>query len=161
MKKFIFRFILIAIATYAGTSLLAPLRIMGWDIDLGLLAVVLVGLGTSGPGTILWGSFSGFLMDCLNPQWMGAGMVARATAALFISLMRGKLNINHPFFVGFVVFVAEFIDRAIYLSLSSYHVAILYGLWRFVLPSALYNAIFAVLVLQIFKIRKLFAPRFL
>ena len=47
MKKFIFRFILIVIATYAGTSLLAPLRIMGWDIDLGLLAVVLVGLGTS------------------------------------------------------------------------------------------------------------------
>ena len=155
--KFIYRFILITIATYAGRTLLAPLTIFGWDIDIGILAVVLIGLSVSGEGTILWGAYSGFIIDCLNPQWMGAGIGARATAALFISAMRGKLNIDHPVLIGFVIFVASLIDRFIYLSLSSYNVQIFYALWRFIIPSALYNAIFAVVIIEIYRIIRLFA----
>ncbi len=64
---FLIRFIFIAISTYAGTSLLAPIRIYGCDIDIGLLALVLVGTYASRKSTIIWGAFSGFLIDCLNP----------------------------------------------------------------------------------------------
>ena len=156
---FITRFILIVIATYAGTSLLAPLRILGWDIDIGLIALVLVGSYSSRRGTILWGAFSGFLLDCLNPQWMGAGVVSRSTAAFFLAIMREKLNIEHTFLDGVVIFVAGIIDRAIYLGLTQYREQFLYGLGRYIIPSSFYTAVFAMVLIYIYRLRKIFSPR--
>ncbi|RKZ33545.1 hypothetical protein DRQ33_04085 [bacterium] len=157
--KFITRLILLIIATYAGTTLLAPISILGWDIDLGLLTLVLVSGYVSGNATVGWGAFSGFLLDCLNPQWMGAGLVSRATTALFLSAMREKLNIEHPFMDGAVIFIAGLLDRAIYLALTRYRTNFIYALWRYIFPSALYTAIFAVILIILYRFRKFFKPR--
>ena len=159
MIVFIYRFLLISIATYAGTSLLAPMRILGWDIDIGILALVLISTYAGRNSTVGWGMFSGFLLDCLNPQWMGAGIVARSTSAMFVSSMREKLNIEHAFLDGAVVFIAGFIDRAIYLGLSQYRENFFYGIFRFVIPSALYTAIFAIMLIFIYRIKRIINPR--
>ena len=156
---FITRLILVVAATYAGTTLLAPLSVFGWDIDLGLLALVLVSGYASPRATVGWGAFSGFLLDSLNPQWMGAGIVARATAAFFLSAMREKLNIEHPFLDGVVIFLAGIIDRSIYLVLTSYRANFFYGLWRYIIPSALYTAVFAVVLIILYRLRHILKPR--
>ncbi len=156
---FITRFILVVVATYAGTTLLAPISIFGWDIDLGLLALVLISGYASSRATVGWGAFSGFLIDCLNPDWMGAGLVARATAAFFLASMREKLNIEHPFLDGAVIFVAGVIDRTIYIALTQYRGNLFYMLWRFIIPSALYTALFAVMLIIVYRLRSIIRPR--
>jgi rod shape-determining protein MreD len=157
MPTFLLRFILVVATTFAGTSLLAPLRIYGCDLDLELLILVLISKYCPPSSTVGWSAFSGFLLDCLNPQWMGIGTGARATAGFFLTSMREKLNIDHPFLDGAVVFVACFIDRAIYLSLSEHKGQFFYGLIRYAAPSALYNALFAVVVILLYRFRKNFA----
>ena len=156
---FITRFILIVLATYAGTTLLAPLSVLGWDIDLGLLALVLISGYASPRATVGWGAFSGFLLDCLNPGWMGAGIVARSTAGFFLSSMREKLNIEHPFLDGLVIFAAGVIDRSIYIVLTKYWVNFIFMLWRYIIPSALYTAVFAVIIIILYRMRSLLKPR--
>jgi len=147
------------VATYAGTTLLAPISILGWDIDIGLLALVLIGSYSNGRTTVGWGAYSGFLIDCLDPRWMGAGIVARATTALFLSTMHEKLNIEHPFLDGAVIFLAGIIDRSIYLVLTRYRVNFLYTLWRYIIPASAYTAIFAIVLIIIYRFRHLLKPR--
>ena len=156
---FISRLILLIVATYAGTSLLAPLRILGWDLDVGLLALVLIGTHSRKGSLVAWGAFSGLLMDCLNPQWMGAGIVARATAAMFLSSMREKLNIEHSFIDGIVIFIAGIIDRGIFLGLTQYREHLFYGFFRFVVPSAFYTALFAIILILLYRFRNFIKPR--
>jgi len=157
--KFITRFIFLTIATYAGTTLLAPISVFGWNIDIGLLALVLISSYSNGGTTVAWGAYSGFLIDCLNPQWMGAGIVGRTTAALFLSAMHERSNIEHPFLDGIVILFAGIIDSSIYLALTQYRVSFLYGLWRYIIPSSIYTAIFAIVLVIIYRVRHLIKPR--
>jgi len=90
---------------------------------------------------------------------MGAGMTARATAAMFLSSMREKLNIDHPFLDGAVIFVAGLVDRVIYLGLTQYRGNFFYGLIRYILPSALYTAVFAIILIFIYNLRRFLKPR--
>ncbi len=159
MVAFFYRFLVVVLGTYAGSSLLAPLRLLGWDIDLGLLALFLVSVHTSRAATIAWGAFSGFLIDCLNPQWMGAGIASRATVALFVGSMREKLNIEHTFLDGVAIFVAGIIDRTLYLALTQYRKHFFFALWRYILPSAAYTALVGVVIILLYRLREVLKPR--
>ena len=156
---FITRFVFIVVSAYAGTSLLAFAKIAGCDIDVGLLALVVLSTIAKPSSTVGWGAFSGFLVDCLSPEWMGAGIAARATATMFLASMREKLNIYNPVWDGVVIFAAGVIDRAMFLGFTQYRADFLFALVRYVVPSALYTALVAVIVIFLFNVRHFITPK--
>ena len=66
---------------------------------------------------------------------------------------------RHIFLDGGVIFIAGLIDRCIYIGLTQYREQFFYGLWRFIIPSSIYTAIIAIILIILYRIRGILRPR--
>lgn len=149
MIKHIGIFVLVSVATYAGSTVFHPLAIAGCEIDFGILAMAIVIANYRPNIALLWGFYSGILIDSFNPDYMGAGTLSRSLATATLCFLHNKLNIEHPFWYGTIIFVASLIDKTIYAIALGWNERFFFSFLRFFLPSATYNATVAVLIILI------------
>lgn len=149
MVKHIGTFLLISVATYAGSTVLQPIAIAGCEPDIGILAMALIVSIYKPTTAILWGFYSGLLIDCLNPDFMGAGTSSRSITTAIMCLLHNKLNVDHPIWYGIIIFLVSVVDKTIYAIAIGWRERFFHSLIRFFVPSAIYNAILAMLIISI------------
>lgn len=140
-------------------SLASPIPGLSWDIDLVLLALVILSSRTGRGEAILWAALAGLALDCFDIPAMGGHIVAKSTAILILGLVHDSMNLEQPALLAATVFVLAIADRLIFRLFSPYGATFIWNFLRFDLPSALLTALVGWVILMLAIRLGIFRPR--
>jgi|GEM_PF-2701456 cell shape-determining protein MreD len=134
--RFLYLFILVFFAGFVQASF--GLNIYIFRLDILLLLVAYASRYIELEETIIMGAISGLLMDVFEPQFLGAGIIARASSAYFFAIFYHLLLIEKPLQSGLGISAGSLISSIIYTLLTPYRSNFPYILFARIIPQAIF-----------------------
>jgi rod shape-determining protein MreD len=143
--------ILIALYLAIGLqiSISAPIRSLPWDIDIVLLAIILIASFTSRGEGVFWALIAGVLLDAFDPSSMGGHIVAKSSAVFLFIILNSAMNLHQPSLLALALFLLSILDRLIFRLFTPFIGSYGFAFLHFDLPSAVLTTIVGFVVLWI------------
>ncbi|HAW60303.1 MAG TPA: rod shape-determining protein MreD [Actinobacteria bacterium] len=149
MRFTIFGFFVLLLSFILQTTLVPHLKIFGAQPDLILVVVAVYAFIHGSAGGSIGGFFGGLLQDMVLIRNMGFNALCKTIVGYLAGLVERTVFAESILLPMVAIFIASLIHETIYLSFSIFlgeAISLDLSLWRIVIPSAIYNAILALLI---------------
>lgn len=142
-------FLITAVALVLQATIFDFIRIFGVKPDLVLLLVIFYGFIHGSKEGAYFGFLSGLFIDFLSGQYIGLNALSKMAVGYFVGLGETKLYKENIFIATIVSMVGTVIGQTIYyllLLVTGIHIPFINGLFHVIIPIAVYNGIFTILL---------------